>query len=1362
MWGFFMNKEQRDQIVELLIPYIASQQNQRALIEAALFDAPKLKADIETGLTAREFALFLIDKCLAYGEIETGEPALSAILDQIHGRVGKGKQREVEQLQKDIQHSTQTKIPIGNFAITETSLPQPTEPQTEDHIFIAYDTKDGSAFVEDLEAELRRKGYQLWVHFDIIGGEDWQLALSKAINQAAIVLVILTPHSVHSKWLQAEVQLARRLNKHIIPIIASPFIKNLSDENDSSPNDNIQALRVLGLERRQYRHFQKLGFKAGLERILSDFTKLSIIQKLPIDLDKDNISRIDITASLEKTDIPTPLGDAKYDAAARDENKPYVFISYARPDQEWAEKIQYYFETKNVRVFRDATDIRSGQGWDITIEKALRATTHMILILSPDSMPYRKEVYREWFFFDQKNKPIHGLYVKSCELHSRLFSYHYVDVAQHGDGSAFQELLTAILEDSGTQPQDTQSVTTLSPDNILIDRIIVAPNAEIRALHQSLDNLYDMIKQETISNEVEEDSKRYFNPNDLNLVIQHNPSKLRDYHVARYAEWSQSQYNLDNRYVELELAIEQNREILSSPSTGAESNFSWTLSRITRQFDDELVMVLLGDAGSGKSTLLRRFQMDICQEQIRTETDEGQIPLYIQLGDYNTSQTPFEWLETLWNQRFSNLGEITEYYQTGRFILLADGLNELQHDSEQAYHNLIAKWLDFAWQMSENGNRTIFSCRNTDYLSLSLKAKPWDELTIHIQPMNEKIIGKFLAVYLPKQKVEIVSDIARSPQYDYYRIPIFLRLLTKQIEANGQGIPAGRAALFTRFIHETLRAEINRKNALFHSDHLLTDTDRAWIKTSRFEQISDLTDEGTLFTGLTNLAKYMHQLYLDGKLTKTGLPYEEAQDEMQVLFAPDVIQASVILHILVHDKRDNRIKFWHRMFREYFVARAFAQQPNFDSVKVEWRSEHLRPSFLDYIASARPQLLPPLHTTGWEDIVTFAASMVPSPDEFIDELATYNLTLAARCLLDEGVTVMIYTKDRIREKLHQRATDSQTDLRARIDAREILMELGHPEFKSQQGLHGEYIIPPTKTCASSEYALAKEHTPISLKRFSIGIYPVTVAEYQHFVEADGYKQEKWWRTSTEQLNWWRGFGAPQGLAEEYRNHWHIFRANPKLLKSLQKDENTKELAHRFRYLITQSEKEFEEWLDKKFSKRKPVLAPSSSFDISTFNHPSYPIVGISWYEALAYCNWLSAQENTGYMLPSELEWETAARGQCYTDFPFNDEPNPSRYNTHETRIGKPTPVGVFIDGTTPDGIHDISGNVFEWTRSLDMPAPYNPTDGRESIGAKGNRIIRGGSWLTSVSDAKITKRTAIHPEAQSKTIGFRLLRYDTN
>lgn len=170
------------------------------------------------------------------------------------------------------------------------------------------------------------------------------------------------------------------------------------------------------------------------------------------------------------------------------------------------------------------------------------------------------------------------------------------------------------------------------------------------------------------------------------------------------------------------------------------------------------------------------------------------------------------------------------------------------------------------------------------------------------------------------------------------------------------------------------------------------------------------------------------------------------------------------------------------------------------------------------------------------------------------------------------------------------------------------------------------------------------------------------------------------------------------------------------------------------------------------------------------NQPRYPVVGVSWYEAVAFCAWL-IEQNAGdgyvYRLPSEVEWEYAARGaESSRVFPWGDQFERGRANTAEAGFGGTTPVTHFPAGVSPFGVWDMAGNVFEWTLSkwgvnwqeLQYPYPYRVEDGREEPEGGGARVMRGGSWYGPYQEAFCARRSRYLAGSRGSNIGFRAAR----
>jgi formylglycine-generating enzyme required for sulfatase activity len=152
---------------------------------------------------------------------------------------------------------------------------------------------------------------------------------------------------------------------------------------------------------------------------------------------------------------------------------------------------------------------------------------------------------------------------------------------------------------------------------------------------------------------------------------------------------------------------------------------------------------------------------------------------------------------------------------------------------------------------------------------------------------------------------------------------------------------------------------------------------------------------------------------------------------------------------------------------------------------------------------------------------------------------------------------------------------------------------------------------------------------------------------------------------------------------------------------------------------------------------------------------------VNWFEAVAFCRWLSQKLGYPVRLPDEVEWEKAARGPEGLYYPWANEYTTGNANIDETwssfrvgpyNIGQTTAVGIYPQGASryPEPVLDMAGNVWEWTRSA-----WDSDEDERSVQAA--RVVRGGSWFSGLQLARAASRGSNAPLSRVDSIGFRVV-----
>jgi len=1064
-----------------------------------------------------------------------------------------------------------------------------------------------------------------------------------------------------------------------------------------------------------------------------------------------------------------------------------VFISYAHADNQgadpskcWLNRLLQHLQPlafEDLITVATDRDIQPGDDWHVKIRADLDRAAAAVLLVSPAFLAseYIRNSELPVLLHRAKTQglPIVPLILRPCRFQQTRFKY-------PDPKTGPEEFALGSLQAAGSPARALNEMTEGEQDRTLagvaetLERWLLEPDAApsecsptvADELPEALTDFRTRLVEAAGGIPDLDDTGRQ-------AILRHAPATIAQYRLARIAEWSQPRYQLDRRFTRLTLLLDQGAEAQGNRWQAQPKSFD-DLRQVLQE-SDASALVLLGPPGCGKSTLLRRLELDLAADALRDPGGKFPLSLFLPLSRYRPARQgeepppPRDWLVQEWSRCHPGLPPLAELLRRGPFLLLLDAVNEIAHAGDADYRARVGLWRDFLGELPRifPAVRAILSCRSLDYsASLSTAENPVPH--VRIEALDDGQVAAFLSAYDAARGPTLWQTLRGTPQLDLFRSPFYLKLLLAQADADGRP-PTGRAALFTGFIRQALGREIEAGHPLFRPGALLSEWDHGQVVRREWSDDYDLPAEGPLFPALAGFARTLQERHGAAAGSARGSRVRVRRAEALSLLGrdrgPDLLEGAHALQLL--DLAGNDVLFVHQLFQEYFAARAMAESPQPALALSPWRAGEITPSLADTLAElADSDPLPEAPATGWEESFALAAAMAADPAGFVAALETVNLPLAGRCAAQADVAIPPAQGRRIRQTLIARSRDPEADLRARIAAARALGDLGDPRWERRRGPDGDdYLLPPLVAIAAGDYPIGSDEglyddeAPahgVTVAAFAIGRFPVTNAEWQCFLEAGGYEDERWWNGEAGK-RWRRGEDTAEGAKQQRREFRQRLQENPEAIRQmLEQNRITSWQAEDWEAIRSMTDADFEKLLEDWFPPGRQTRP--AYWNDPAYNQPCQPVVGICWHEARAYAAWLSAQSGKTFRLPAEAEWEAAARGLEGRRYPWGGEFGPGRCNAFETHVRGTTPVGVFPGGDSPEGVCDLAGNVWEWTGNVYRPYPYLPDDGREDPeDATARRVLRGGSWSGDQTGARCACRLHGTPDNRSDGFGFRLV-----
>jgi formylglycine-generating enzyme required for sulfatase activity len=786
-------------------------------------------------------------------------------------------------------------------------------------------------------------------------------------------------------------------------------------------------------------------------------------------------------------------------------------------------------------------------------------------------------------------------------------------------------------------------------------------------------------------------------------------------------------------------------------------------------------LVILGDPGAGKTTFLKYLALQLAQGQAATPDLANRLPILIPLSAYANALVEAEIpLQAFLGEYYRRQGiadlQVTELLTaalaSGRALLLFDGLDEVQAVAQR--DKVVNRVESFFGYHRQRGNKFVLTSRIVGYRDVPLTAPGVQTCTLVDFDEDDMtdFVAKWCAVLekaikgdsivsqkeAAAEKEELLDALRRNPGVRQLAANPLLLTILSLMKRQGVSLPERRVQLYDKYV-ETLLSSWNLARGLDrqHSARRL-DVNEMLKVLAPLALWMQKTSPGQGVVKQQEARRQLIRIYRD----RGDAAPEEAADQ---LLADARDYASLLL-----ERGPGEYGFIHLTFMEYLAAIGVAQ---------------LGPQSVDPVVACLAQYI---DHSNWREVILLTIGYLgivqqrdPAADDVVAKLIDSGagapgvaVVLAGEAVADcwpGGVSAACqqHVVEALKKALHD---DSHVAPVVRAHAGRVLAKLGdyRPGVSTIDGMEFCYVPAGPFLMGSQDdpqaYDDEKPQHPCEIPYpYWISRYPVTNAQFQAFVDAGGYANPGYWAEAIRHGVWQDGY-VQRRIITDVKDGTLVFAPE-----------------------------------------REPDNRPRNFGE--PYSLPNHPVVGVTWYEALAFTRWLTEQWRAARMipaswaihLPNEAEWEKAARGgiqiptkRLIADFktdifatkadlienehparyyPWGNEPDANHMSYRDTKINTTNAVGCFLSGASSYGAEEMSGNVWEWTRSLwgedtTKPAfgyPYQAQDGREQLHAGYDvlRVVRGGAFRSGLNDVRCAVRFRDGPVNWDDDVGFRLV-----